>query len=512
MAILEPVELSHGGKRRYRVINPATLGYLYDIECEDQEGVHATVARARQAQLQWAALPVSERIAHIKRLRTVILDRQDDIINTVIRESGKAPQDALQAEIYNTVSQIGYWCTRARKTLAPHTLKAPGVLRFLKKVRIVYKPLGVVGIISPWNAPFCLTANYTIQALLAGNAVVAKGSEITPHSAHILEKLCLEAGLPEGLVTVLIGDGETGAALCNAAIDKLSFTGSVSTGKKVAMACVNKLIPFTLELGGNDAMIVCSDADIDDAAHAAVWGSCLNSGHVCVATERIYVEAPVYAELVEKVTTLAAGLKQGQEHGAEESVGAVFWNRQMEIIEGHVTQAISRGARMLTGGRDTERNGLYYKPTVIVDADEDSDLVKKETFGPIITVIKVDSVEEAIRRANNAPYGLHGSVWTADERRGIAIAERIESGAIAINDLGIVAGIPSAPFAGIKESGFGSVNGEDALRAYTQPMPIILGKYRGRDGGFPYNKKKIDQMKSLMKFMWQGRVGRLLFK
>ena len=512
MAILEPADLTTGGKRRYRVTNPATLEYLYDIECEDRDGVNAAVARAREAQTGWAALPVAARIAHIRRLRTVILERQDDVIETVIRESGKAPQDALQAEIYNTVSQIGYWCTQARKTLAPRTVKAPGVLRFLKKVRIVYKPLGVVGIISPWNAPFCLTANYTIQALLAGNAVVAKGSEVTPHSAHILERLCLEAGLPAGLVTVLIGDGETGAALCDADIDKLSFTGSVRTGKIVARACVDKLIPFTLELGGNDAMIVCADADIEDAAHAAVWGSCLNSGHVCVGTERIYVEAPVYEAFVERVTALAAGLKQGQEHGAAESVGAVFWDRQMEIIEGHVSQAISRGARVLTGGRDTARNGLYYRPTVIVDADEGCDLVSRETFGPIITVIRVASVEEAIARANNSPYGLHGSIWTADERRGIALAERIESGAIAINDLGVVAGIPSAPFAGIKESGFGSVNGEDALRAYTQPMPIILGKYHGRNGGFPYDQKKMDQMRKLMKFMWQSRVGRLLFK
>jgi len=512
MAIIERVEAVAGEKRKIKITNPATLEALYDIECQTEEEVNLAVTKARVAQPAWAGLPLEQRIAYMKRLRDVILERQDDIIQTVIRETGKPMQDALMMEVYGVAQQITYWCNQAPKTLVPETIRPPGIMKLMKKIRMVYKPLGVVGIIAPWNGPFILTAAYTIQAMLAGNTVVAKGSEITPYSSKILEDLCREAGIPDGVVQVLIGDGETGAALCRADINKMSFTGSVTTGKKVAAACLEKLIPCTLELGGKDAMIVCADADLDKAAHGAVWGGCMNTGHFCCGIERIYVEAPVYDEFVKKVQGLTQSLRQGQGHGVNEDVGAVFWDRQMLVMESHVNDAVAAGAKVLVGGeRDKSKGGLYFKPTVMVDVDEESDLMTKETFGPIMPIVKVNTIDEAIQKANHSNYGLHGSVWTKNQEKGIAIAEKIETGSMSVNDIGMVAGLPSAPFAGVKESGLGSVNGMNALRAYTHPMPIILGDYRGADTGYPHDQKKFDQMKQAMNFMWNSTIGRLFF-
>ena len=347
--------------------------------------------------------------------------------------------------------------------------------------------------------------------MIAGNTVVAKGSEITPFSSKILEELCLEAGFPEGVCNVLMGDGMTGAALTSGKVDKIAFTGSVNTGKKVAMACVENLTPYSLELGGKDAMIVCADANLDQAAHAAVWGGCVNTGHFCCGIERIYVEEAAYDQFVEKVTTIAKSIRQGSSHGVNEDLGAVFWDKQLEIIESHGEDAKQKGAKVLAGGeRNKDLKGLYYPATVLVDVDETSDLMVKETFGPVLPIIKVKDTEEAILKANDSNYGLHGSVWTKDNNKGLAIAKRIQTGSMAVNDIGMMYGVANAPFGGVKESGVGSINGVNGLRGYVQAMPIIVGRYAGADTGYPHDQKKFDQMKKLMNFMWRNPIGRLL--
>lgn len=514
MAIFERIADTADGHRRLLLKSPATLEPIGELVCQSAAEVDAVVAKARRAQVAWGALPVEARVQHLLKLRDVVLAEQDRILEVVIRETGKPMQDAMTFEVYAVCEFISYWCKQATKTLSDQVMRAPGIMSLMKKVHITYKPLGVVGVITPWNGPFVLTANPGIQAMLAGNAVVIKGSEVTPYCAKLFEELCLQAGIPEGVCQVLMGDGETGAALTRADVNKISFTGSVATGKKIAAACAERLIPCTLELGGKDAMIVCADADLDKAVHGAVWGSCVNTGHFCCGTERVYVEAPIYDEFVRRATALAKSLRQGRKHGVNEDLGAVFWDRQLAIIEAHVENARARGAKILTGGRrnpDPELKGMYYEPTVMVDVQEDFDVMRHETFGPVLPIVKVASVDEAIARANNSDYGLHGSVWTRDERKGLAIARRVHTGSMAVNDIGMMYGVGNAPFGGVKESGVGSVNGQNGLRGYARAMPIIVGRYGGMDSGYPHDQKKLDQMKKLMNFMWKNPIGRFLF-
>jgi len=518
MAIFEAVAPLTSGKRVLKLASPTTLEPMGELVCQSKEEVQSAVAKARQAQKTWGALSIQERVNHLLKLRTEILNAQDEIVDIVIRETGKPLQDALTFEVFAVCDFITYWCKQAPRTLKDEKLKPGGLLGLMKRVLLTYKPLGVVGVISPWNGPFVLTANPCVQALLAGNAVVAKGSEVTPQSAKIFEILCERAGLPSGVCQVLLGDGQTGADLLSSGVNKISFTGSVATGKKVAAVCSAQLIPFTLELGGKDAMIVCADADIDKAAHGAVWGGCVNSGHFCCGVERIYVEAAVYDEFVKKVTEKAKAIRQGKQHGANEDLGAIFWDRQLTIMEQHVEDAKKRGAKILTGGRrNPNEKGLYYEATVMVDVQEDWDVMKLESFGPILPVVKVKDIEEAIAKANDSIYGLHGSVWTKNKEKAFSIAKRIETGSMAINDIHMMYGVACAPFGGVKESGLGSVNGQYGLRGYTHPMPIVYGPgfmfnaYQGEQNGYPHDQKKLDQMKWIMNFMWKNPIGRFFF-
>jgi succinate-semialdehyde dehydrogenase/glutarate-semialdehyde dehydrogenase len=512
MAIVERITPIDAPKQILSLKNPATLEHLYEFECHTKDEVDAIIAKARAAQPAWAALSIEQRVEYFKKLREVILNNQERIVDVVIRETGKPMQDALTFEVYAVCAFISYWCQQAPKTLKDEKMRAPGIIGLMKKVHMIYKPLGVVGVIAPWNGPFVLTANPSIQAMMAGNTVVAKGSEVTPFCGMLLEELCREAGFPEGVCTVLMGDGVTGAALTAGAVDKISFTGSVNTGKGVAMACIERLVPYSLELGGKDAMIVLNDADVEKAAHGAVWGSCVNTGHFCCGIERIYVEEGIYDRFVARVTEMTKALRQGQEFGANEDVGAVFWDKQLEIIESHVADAVARGAKTLAGGgRKKGSQGLYFEATVMVDVDEESSLMRQETFGPVMPIIKVRNAEEALAKANDSNYGLHGSIWTADINRGIALAKRVDTGSMAVNDIGMMYGVANAPFGGVKESGVGSVNGKNGLRGYTHAMPIIVGSYRGGDSGYPHDQKKLDRMKTLMNFIWRNPIGRFFF-
>ena len=257
--------------------------------------------------------------------------------------------------------------------------------------------------------------NPIVQAVLAGNAVILKPSEVSPYSSEWAVRLLTEAGVPEGVVQTLHGDGETGAALVKGGVQKISFTGSVPTGKKIAAACAEQLIPCTLELGGKDAMIVCEDADVERAAGGAVFNSMLNSGHVCMGVERVYVVESVADEFEERVKNIVSELRYGT--GEDVDIGSVFWDRQMPIIERHIADARAKGADIVVGGEADTTVGLFYKPTFVRNVDHTMDLMREETFGPIVSVMRVADEEEAIRLANDSPYGLSGSVWTKTSRR-----------------------------------------------------------------------------------------------
>ena len=512
MSIYEPMEQS-GARRRLQLRSPITLEPTGDLTCANRDDVAKAIETAREAQSAWAARSFKDRAAIMQRAYELVVEKADLIMDTVVSETGKARTDALSMEVFSVADALCYYAKHAESFLKPRTRKIHGVLGFTKKLHITYKPLGVVGLITPWNGPFVLVMNQACQAMLAGNAVVAKGSEVTPYSAKLAETIFLEAGVPEGVIQVLLGDGETGAAIVEGGVDKVSFTGSVATGRKVATACAQQLIPVTLELGGNDAMIVCADADLDRAAQGAWLGSCMNTGHYCCGTERIYVVDAVYDRFLEKVLAAGKDLKQGTEHGFDESVGAVFWDRQMAIIERHVEDAREKGATIHVGGaRHPELSGLYFQPTVMTNVSNEMEIMREETFGPILCIQKVKDEAEAIRLANDSDYGLNGSVWTEDKSRGLSLALQIDTGACSVNDMAVSYGIPAAPFGGRKSSGVGQVNGKKGLRGYCHEMPVVVEKRGGKmPNAFPYTAKTAEGMMKFMQILWvKTPIGRWL--
>ena len=512
MSIYEVIE-SADSRRHLQLRSPVTLEPTGELTCASAEDVADAIARARAAQPAWAATSMKERQAIVYRALEIVLERQDEIIDTVVAETGKARTDAMSMEVFSVADQLCYYAKNAGKFLKPHKRKVHGLLGLMKQLRIVYKPLGVIGLITPWNGPFVLVMNQATQAILAGNTVVAKGSEVTPFSARLAEEIFRQAGLPEGVLQVLLGDGETGAAIVRGGVDKVSFTGSVATGRKVAEACASQLIPCTLELGGNDAMIVCADADLDRAADGAWVGSCMNTGHYCCGTERIYVVKEVYDEFLKRVLEKGGQLRQGQQHGWEEDVGAVFWDRQMTIIEAHVEDARSKGANIELGGRrNPDLPGLYYEPTVITGVDNSMDIMVLETFGPVLCIQKVDSEAEALELANDSEFGLNGNVWTQDKQKGYRMASAIDTGSCSVNDMAMSYGIPAAPFGGKKNSGIGQVNGKKGMRGYCHEMPIVIDRFGGKmQNGYPYSAKNAEGMKKLMDFLWvKTPLGRWL--
>jgi succinate-semialdehyde dehydrogenase/glutarate-semialdehyde dehydrogenase len=512
MALFEqiPSDDSAPGRRRYNVKSPVTLESIGEFEAASDEEVRAAVDRARKAQREWATKSFAERAEVLWRLVDQLVARQDDIVDLVVRETGKAVNEAISMEVMAPCMQISHYAKRGGKYLATKTRRASGIMRLSKKVTLHYQPLGVVGLITPWNGPIALAANPLAQALMAGNAVVHKPSEVTPFSAVLLQEMTEAAGFPKDLYQVVQGDGATGAALIEAGVDKISFTGSVATGRKVGEACGRNLIPVTLELGGKDAMIVCRDADLDRAADGAVRGSFFNTGHYCCGTERVYVPESIYEPFVEKVVAQTKTLKQADSGPSD--VGAVFWDKQMDIIESHMADAREKGAKVLVGGeRNRLLSGYFFPPTVVVDVDHDMDLMRCETFGPVIAIQKVRDEEEAVELANDSDYGLSGNVWTTDLEKGEKIAERMVTGSVSVNDISVTYGVAEAPFGGVKESGVGQVNGEIGIRGYCHVHPVIVDTTKKAQGGYPYTVEGAEGMKKMIKTVFGNKILRRLF-
>ena len=510
MAIFERVE--NGGERRhYQVKSPVTLEPIGSFDAGSAADVRGAVERARKAQASWAGLGFEQRAEYLWRLVDVIVARQDELVDCVVAETGKPRNEAVSMEVMAPCMQISYYAKRAGKFLKTIKRRPTGMMRFSKKIELHFQPLGVVGLITPWNGPVALTANPLAQALMAGNAVVHKPSEVTPLSAVLFEEFTKEAGFPEHLYQVVQGDGETGAALIEAGVDKVSFTGSVATGRKVGEACGRNLIPVTLELGGKDAMIVCEDADLDRAADGAVRGSCFNTGHYCCGTERIYVPESIYDPFVDKVVALTKELKQDPD--GDSDVGAVFWDKQMDIIESHMKDATDRGARVLVGGRrNPNLKGYFYEPTVIVDVNHEMDLMRDETFGPIVAIQKVKDEAEALALANDSQLGLSGNVWTRDLEKGAELGARMQTGSVSVNDIAVTYGVAEAPFGGVKASGVGQVNGELGIRGYCHIHPVIVDTSKGSKGmgGYPYTLEAARGMQGFVKRVFGNRFLRKL--
>ncbi len=396
------------------VRNPGTLQVVSELPVAQTADVAAAVARGRVAQASWRMTSVAQRTQTLYRLRDLLLDEGEKLADILTSETGRPRAEVYGNELFYLCDAIGMWAKNTAAYLRPQKIRPSFPLLKVKKVVSAYQPRGVIGIISPWNFPLTLTLGEAIPALMAGNAVVIKPSELTPLSALFGAEIAAKAGFPENLLQVVVGYGATAEALIDHA-DMIAFTGSVETGKRVMRRAAERLVPVSLELGGKDPMIVLKDADLDRAAGACVWGALMNCGQTCTSIERVYVEAPVYGQFVDKIVARVQAIRQGPSEN-EVEVGCLTSEAQLKKIETQVDEALAKGAKALTGGRrNPNLQGYYYEPTVLVDADHSMKVLTEETFGPIIPIVKVNDAEDALRRANDSRYGLSGCVFSRDK-------------------------------------------------------------------------------------------------
>jgi len=440
------------------------------------EEVARAVDRARAAQPAWAALSYAERSRLILNARKIVLKELEQIALLIAQETGKPVAEAIAMEITPSLDLMYYFARRTAEILRPQRIGI-GLYGWMGRTsHIIHKPLGVVGIISPWNFPWATPLDQVAMALMAGNAVVIKPSELTPLTALKIKDVFTHAGLADGLLQVVTGDGSTGAALVGAGPDKIILTGSVATGKRVAEAAANYLIPVVLELGGKDAMVVLEDANLENAARGAVWGAFANSGQACASVERCYVHEAIAESFTQAVVIETKRLRQsGDKQG---DVGSMITDQQLRTVERHVYEATARGAKALTGGeRVPEVPGPFFPPTVLTNVNHDMDVMREETFGPVLPIMTFKAEEEAVRLANDSMFGLTASVWTSDLERGKKFAERIEAGTVTVNEVLYTHAIGQTPWGGVKQSGIGRTHGRAGLLEMVNQQHIHVNRF-----------------------------------
>jgi len=499
-------------RETFEVHNPADGSVITSLPVDGPDRVADVVARVRANQPAWEALGIKRRAHWLGQLRDWILDHQDQIADTMQKETGKVRGEAAGESVY-LADLVNFYGKKARKYIGEERVPAHSPLMKIKKLRVQYRPFPVVGVISPWNYPLILSLGDAIPALQAGCAVVIKPSEVTPLGiAEIVEAWKRDIGGPD-VLDVVNGMGETGSALVDEA-DYVQFTGSDRTAKKVLARAAETLTPVSAELGGKDPMIVLEGADVEKAANAATWGSFANTGQVCMAVERLYVEEPVYDEFIQRFTEEVKSLKQGmdgREYGSDQ--GAMTFPPQTEIVEDHVEDARRSGATILTGGQRLEGEGDWYPPTVITDVDHSMKVMRDETFGPVVGVMKVRDADEAVRLANDTRYGLSGYVF-GKKREAEAVARQLEVGAAVVNDVLVNFLASDVPMGGWKDSGIGFRHGEYGIKKFVRPESLVITRFGQKREPlyFPYTDKRRKQLRKLTDFFnardWRRRLGR----
>jgi acyl-CoA reductase-like NAD-dependent aldehyde dehydrogenase len=481
--------------------HPATGALLATIACTPPAAVADVVARARRAQVAWGEKSVRARGRMVQQMGRNIADSAERISACIAAETGKPDLEALTQEVLGTAHLAHYFGRQAPRILAPRRL--PSRLFLHRSSYLHYAPRGVVAVIGPWNFPFALTCGDVLMALCAGNAVVLKPSEHTPMTALEIRRLADAAGLPADLVQVVQGHGDVGDALVHAGVDMVHFTGSVATGRKIAAACGSQLIPCVAELGGKDAAIVLEDADLEHTAQCLVFGAFANAGQVCASVERVYAVAPIYAPLVARVVALTQALRQGDGQAGDVDVGPMVTVQQLNHVAAHVQAAAAAGAHVHTGG--TAR-GPYYPPTVLTEVDDTMAVCRDETFGPVLPLMPVADVAEAVRRANRSAYGLSAYVFTRNRRRGREVAERLAAGTVVVNDVLLTHAAAETPWGGLKDSGLGHTHADSGLRHMCQMHHVNEGRLPmfHNPWGYPYSGARREPLLALLRGWYGG--------
>ena len=507
----EPVQEAHHDEVVVKC--PATGEIVGTVPVTPRAEIESVAARLRAAQPQWQAMGPQGRAEWVGKWRDWLLDHSDELLTLVQRETGKSWGDT-NIEI-TSADFINYWAENGPQFVAEETVRPVGVANAAKKLTIVYEPYQLVGVITPWNVPLSVPMLDIPPALIAGCAVLSKPSEVAPLAWQAAVAGWTHIGAPDVLEAVF-GFGETGSAVVEL-VDYVMFTGSVNTGRRVAVAAAQRLIPCSLELGGKDAMIVCADADIDRAVHGAMWGGFFNSGQACIGVERVYVEEPIYDEFVQKLVARTAQLRQGMDadHDYSSDIGAMATEQQLAIVSRHVDDAVSKGAKALIGGKQ-KRDGLFYEPTVLVDVNHDMDCMRDETFGPTLPVMKVRDAAEAIEKANDSRFGLSGSVWTRDKAKAMTLAKQMNTGSVNINNVLMGAAQLSVPWEGWNDSGLGlRSGGASGIRKYCRTKSIVADRVAMKKelNWYPYNRRKGRVMSFMSRLLaardWRSRLGRV---
>ncbi len=490
-----------------RVLRPTDGSLVGELAVTHSGDIPRRVARTRSVQEGWASLDPEDRERRLGALVEALGQRAGEIEETIVAETGKPRAEAI-FEVTAVLEAIRYYLKTSTGFFRPRRV-SPGWLVW-KKALILREPLGVVGVLSPWNYPFLLAAIPSLTALFGGNGVVLKPSEYAPYSGLLVEDLARDAGLPEALVQVVIGAGATGEALVRSGVDKVFFTGGSWTGRRVLAAAAETLTPVALELGGKDAAIVLEDADLERAARGIAWGAFQNAGQSCIGVERVFVVEEVYDAFLREVVARVKEIRSGSTPGVD--IGPMTTPLQLSIVEEHLADALARGGKALAGGGRTDPASNVLRPTILTDLDPDSRVLREETFGPLLPVVVVKNGEEAVRRANEVPFGLGASVWTRNRKRGMEMARRLRAGGVCVNDALVHYIVPGLPFGGLGESGFGRSKGVEGLAELTRTRSVLVDRLglKREPWWFPYDRRSERMARAALLFRWKGGVPGLL--
>lgn len=499
-------------------VNPATGDIVGHSQMNTPEEAREAIRRARAAQPAWAARPLAERGRHIAHIRDYLVDNADTVSDTISKSVGKTPVEALATEVLTSALATDYYLKNARRFLKPRKLRGGSLLFLNKRSRIFRMPFGVIGIIAPWNYPLGIPMHEIVPALLAGNTVIFKTAPETQMVGRKIEEMIQAAGLPANVFTHLnIPGAIIGQILLEPDnhVDKLFFTGSVPVGKTLMAKAAETLTPVSLELGGNDPMLVCPDAHLERAVNGAMWAGLQNSGQSCGGVERIYIHRAVYEPFIHLLKQRVETLRQGPNTHHNVDIGAMCTERQIKTIQRQVEDALTKGATVLAQVKidPAYARANFYPVTVLVGVDHSMELMREETFGPILGVMKVDDMEQAIQLANDSSLGLTGSVWSGNTREAVALGRRIHAGVITVNDHLLTHGIAETPWGGVKESGIGRSHGELGFDEMTQPQVVtteLLHFAKRNLFWHPYDAKLYDGLKGALYLLHGRKIGERL--